>query len=194
MPGVDDLDQNVPYPLLSDPPNIESAVGNLVNVAVPKLNMTFADANARAAAIPSPTPGMECFLIAEQRKEIYDGSTWVTITPTGWVPITFSSGYEARGGSPAYRIVNQCVELRGSARRVGGGAFTRGAAFVIANLPSIARPPAYRTYIAATEWAADLYARVEVEPGGNIVVIVAPTSTTTPASWVCFDGIRYSLV
>ncbi|MFE5828733.1 hypothetical protein ACFQ8W_00430 [Streptomyces sp. NPDC056508] len=193
MPGVDDYDQNIPTPLLTDPPNIESAVGNSVAAMVPHLNMTFADANARSAAIPTPVAGMEVFLIAEARKELWDGSTWVSLTPGPWIPITPASGFEVRSGSPAYRIVNKNVELRGTIQRNGAVAFVKGAPFTLLTLPTEARPTAYRTFIAATTWAADMYARAEVASDGPVTVIV-PNSTTTGASWISLDNIRYSLV
>jgi hypothetical protein len=194
MPGVDDLDQNVPFPLLSDPPNIESATSNLVDAVVPKLNMTFADANARAATIPAPTPGMECFLIAEKRKEIFDGTSWVTLTASGWTSLTFASGYIANTGSPGYRIVNQCVELRGTGRNSGNTAVPVNAEFVIATLPAIARPPQSRFFVVAAEWWTDIYARIEVRTNGDVVVIIPLDTGIAPgARWVCFDGIRFSL-
>ncbi|MCY0926222.1 hypothetical protein OTB20_08385 [Streptomyces sp. H27-H1] len=193
MPGIDDLGQGIPYPLLSDPPNIESALSSMVDSAVPRMNMRFANANARAATIPSPVAGMECYLIAEKRKELYDGAAWVTITPSGWVPITFASGYQARAGSPSYRILNSCVELRGSVQRVGFTPFIKGTGFSIATLPTICRPPHYRTYAVATEWATDMYARLEVTPDGEVEIGI-PTITGTAARWLCLDGVRYSLI
>ncbi|MFI9123875.1 hypothetical protein ACIGW0_31540 [Streptomyces bikiniensis] len=193
MPGVDEFDQNIPTPLLTDPPNIESAVGNSVAAMVPHLNMTFADANARSAAIPTPVAGMEVFLIAEARKELWDGSAWVSLTPGPWVPITPATGFEVRSGSPAYRVVNKTVELRGTIQRAGGIAFVKNTQFSLMTLPTDARPPAYRVFIAATTWAADMYARAEVAPDG-VVTVVIPNSTATGASWISLDNIRYSLV
>ncbi|MFG2292051.1 hypothetical protein [Streptomyces sp. NPDC048603] len=192
---MDELDQNVPYPHLSDPPNIESAMGNLVSAAVPKLNMVFDDANARAATIPSPVAGMECFLKAEKRKEIFDGTAWVTITPSGWIPISYASGYTARAGSPAYRIVNQTVELRGQVQNSGNTDLPTNAPFVIANMPTIARPPHPRFFITTTEWASYLYARIEIQPDGEVIVIIpAESAGAGTPNWVGLDVVRYSLI
>lgn len=77
MPGTDDYGQNVPYPKLSDQPNIEAAMLALVNGVVPLTNMMFANANARAAAIANPVVGMTTYLVAENRTDVYTGSTWV---------------------------------------------------------------------------------------------------------------------
>lgn len=196
MPGVDDLDQNVPFPLLSDPPNIESATNNLVDAVVPKLNMIFPDANARAATIPTPTAGMECFLIAEKRKELYDGTTWVTMTAGGWVPLTLDAGYEPFSGTPAYRIVDNSVELKGKVQRTAFASFVHATAVRLSSLPTVIRPTSERTFIVATEWAADLFAWVTVQSNGNLTTVLPPTGSAPIAAvarWVSLDGVRYTL-
>ncbi|WP_030962677.1 hypothetical protein [Streptomyces sp. NRRL S-378] len=197
MPGVDDLDQNIQFPLLSDPPNIESAMSNLVDGVVPRLNLRFADANARAATITSPVAGMECFLIAEKRKEIYDGTAWVTITPGGWVPLSLDSGYAPYSTSnPAYRIVNNSVELRGKIQRSGFVSMVHATAFRLASLPNAIRPASERTFIVATEWAADLFGWLTVQPNGNLTAVLPPTGTAPVAAvarWIALDGVSYPL-
>ncbi|MEU8840238.1 hypothetical protein AB0D97_14055 [Streptomyces roseus] len=197
MPGVDGLDQNVPYPFLSDPPNIETAAGNLVNAVVPKLNMTFTDANARAAAIPAPTAGMECFLVAEKRKEIYDGTSWVTMLPGGWVPLTFDAGFTGYSTtSPAYRVLDGSVEFRGKVQKSGFTSFAPASAIRLSSLPTAIRPAQERTFIVATEWAADLFAWITVQPNGNLTTVVPPTTGSPVAAvarWVALDGVRYTL-
>ncbi|MFD8595378.1 hypothetical protein ACFV1L_10290 [Kitasatospora sp. NPDC059646] len=66
----------MPYPKLSDAPNIESAMSALVAAVAPRLNMIFASASARNAAVTAPVAGMRCWLIAEARMEVYDGTAW----------------------------------------------------------------------------------------------------------------------
>ncbi|WP_369147049.1 hypothetical protein [Streptomyces sp. R44] len=197
MPQQDNYGQDVSYPVLSDPPNIETAFDGVVNGLVNRSAMRFADANERAATLTgttAPKAGMVTYLVAENRLELRMGDgTWQTLTPGPWVPLTFASGYEARSGSPAYRIVNRGVELRGTIQRAGGVPFVKDAGFQILTLPTEARPPAYRTFIAATEWAAAMYARIEAAPDGGITVII-PASAATGASWVSLDNMRYSLV
>jgi hypothetical protein len=83
MPGTDTYQQGYPYPKLSDAPNIETATSALVNAMAPRTNMIFANASARTAALATPVAGMECWLIAEGRKEIYDGTAWRTYPPVG---------------------------------------------------------------------------------------------------------------
>ncbi|MGW0468333.1 hypothetical protein ACWDX6_24160 [Streptomyces sp. NPDC003027] len=89
MPGYDAFEQKVPYPKLSDTPNIETAISALVNETVPLSNMVFDNANARATVVTQPVEGMETFLIAEGRKEIFYGGVWnvVSIVPT-WATYT----------------------------------------------------------------------------------------------------------
>lgn len=192
MPGTDGLDQDIPRPLLSDTPNIETAVYAMLNALVPKVNLRFADSNARAAILPNPVSGTETYLVAEKRKEVFDGTSWIPMTPGQWIPLTLASGFVARTGSPAYRVVNGVLELRGTIEKSNGTPFTKGAAFTIFTLPSGVRPPAYRYFICATEFAADMHARVEVEATGGVTVIVPP-STGTGASWISLDVIRFSL-
>ncbi|MFC8583223.1 hypothetical protein ACFUGD_01395 [Streptomyces sp. NPDC057217] len=196
MPQFDDYGQDVSFPVLSDPPNIETALDGVVNGLAKRVVMRFADSNARAATLTGPTApvaGMVTYLVSEDRLEIRMGDgTWQALTPGPWIPLTFASGYVARTGSPAYRVVNGSVELRGTFQRTSGAAFTKGATFTPLVLPSGARPSTYRYFIARTEWAADLYASVEVAPDGSINVGI-PNSTGTAAAWMSLDSIRFTL-
>ncbi len=83
MPGIDSYQQGWPYPKLSDAPNIEPQLAALVNAAAAQTNLIFASVTARSAALPTPVAGMETWLIAEGRKELYTGSAWVVIPPAG---------------------------------------------------------------------------------------------------------------
>ncbi|CAM5407816.1 hypothetical protein SMICM304S_11404 [Streptomyces microflavus] len=83
--------------------------------------LRFANANERSATLMgafAAVPGMLSYLIAEDRWDQFDGDgVWRPLTPGAWKPITFASGYTAFGGSPGYRIVNGCVEMRGAFQR-----------------------------------------------------------------------------
>jgi hypothetical protein len=138
MPGTDRYGQNVPYPKLSDTPNIETAMSTLVNGAVGLTNMTFSDANARAAAISSPVRGMETYLIAENRKDIFDGTAWrqIPTSPT-WTSYSGTwSGFASFGSSQQssryWRYGNR-VEL--VAEVVGGAGTNLGPGNITVNLP-----------------------------------------------------------
>lgn len=196
MPLTDDYGQDVSYPVLGDTPNIETAFNGVVNGLVKRTTMRFADANERAATLSgltAPVAGMVTYLVAEDRLEVRMGDgTWQPLTPGPWIPLTFGTGYVARTGSPAYRVVNGSVELRGTFQRTAGTAFTKGATFTPLTLPVGARPSTYRYFIARTEWAADLHGGVEVAPDGTINVGI-PNSAGTAASWMSLDSIRFTL-
>ncbi|MEE1813613.1 hypothetical protein PUR59_00970 [Streptomyces sp. SP18ES09] len=193
--ATDTYGQGITLPALTDAPNI-SLPADSMNDILSQAVLRFASASTRAATLVgslAPVPGQVTYLASEDRYEARMGDgTWQTISPGPWVSLTFASGYSARTGSPAYRIVNGSVELRGTVEKTPSAAFPKGTAFTILTLPTVARPPAYRYFAAATEFASHLYARVEVEPDGDVTVIV-PTSTGTAASWVSLDNIRFSL-
>lgn len=192
MPGSDDYAQNVQYPKLSDAPNAETGFGTLVNDIVPLTNMVFANAASRAAAVPAPVAGMESYLIAEGRKEYFNGSAWTTITPGQWQPIPFATGYSGRAGAPSFRTVNGMVQLRGAVQQTSGLAMAGHAALtVVSALPTSVRPSETRWFLGATEWQDALYARVEVNPEGTVKIII-PSINPGPA-WVSLDGVSYSL-
>ncbi|OKI19305.1 hypothetical protein [Streptomyces sp. CB03911] len=96
MPGIDSFQQSWPYPRLSDAPNIEAQLSALVNAAAAQTNLIYASATARNAAIPTPVAGMETWLIAEARKEVYSGSAWQVYSPSGtwadFVPVWTANG------------------------------------------------------------------------------------------------------
>ncbi|MFD6364491.1 hypothetical protein ACFWFX_32310, partial [Streptomyces roseolus] len=184
MPGVDDFGQNVPHPLLTDPPNIEAAVGNPVAAMVPRLNMVFADANARSAAIPSPVAGMEVFLIAEKRKELYTGTAWIPLTPGPWTPLTFTSEYTAYFGSPGYRVVGDEIQMRGVIKRVDGGQLKSnpvGGWLSIATLPAAARPSATKDMPIAVEWTSNNQtARLSIGVSGTLQIGIVGNLSAWP--------------
>ena len=45
--------------------------------------MTFADAAARTAALPTPTAGMMTFLVDVAQVNVYDGTEWVEVSGGG---------------------------------------------------------------------------------------------------------------
>lgn len=193
MAGSDSYGQNVPYPKLNDVPNAEIGFGGMANALAALSNMTFANANARAATLTAPVVGMETYLVAEGRKEYFDGTAWTTITPGQWKPITFGSGYAARSGSPSYRIVNGVVQMRGTLQRTGGNPFVPMTQLpIVTSLPAEARPTGSRWFIVATEWTNSIHARIEVNADGTMNAIV-PEQTGTAPSWVGLDGVSFSL-
>lgn len=118
MPALDKYGQKIPYPVLSDVPNAETAFGGLTNAVVAQSNMIFANANERAANIPTPVDGMETYLVAEQRKEVRVNGTWqaVVTSTLPWLDVVLGSAYQPYGGStvaPRVRREGSIVYLEG---------------------------------------------------------------------------------
>ncbi|MEU1074302.1 MULTISPECIES: hypothetical protein [unclassified Streptomyces] len=195
MPGYDSLLQNVPYPKLSDAPNIETAMAALVAALVPLNNMRFADTNARNAAIPSPVAGMETYLVAEARKELFDGTAWVPLTPGPWVPLTFKTGYTANSGNPGFRIVGDMVQLRGIIQKVGGGQMVTSPAngwLDVATLPISARPAVTKDMPIAVEWQSNNQtARLSVATDGTLRIGILTNLSAWP-TWASLDGVQFA--
>lgn len=196
MPGTDDYGQEVPYPKLSDQPNIESSMSALANGVVALSNLVFANANERAASIPSPVVGMETYLIAEKRKEYYTGASWVALTPGPWTPLSFTTGWGANGGSPGYRLVSGNIQLRGSLARNSGLALPEASETDFAFLPVGARPVGEFRYLpAAGEFhtvgsVSYFVARLSVRTDGGMSFAIPKGSNMT---WLSLDGIQFNI-
>lgn len=72
---------NWPLPTRSDASNMETAMTGFANGVDARANPIFATTAARNAAIPSPTPGQEAFVTADNSKYYYNGSAWKLLTP-----------------------------------------------------------------------------------------------------------------
>ncbi|MGP3750887.1 hypothetical protein [Streptomyces sp. IBSNAI001] len=198
MPANDGYAQKVPYPVLSDAPNIETAFRDAVNALASRGVLRFADANERAATLTgefSAIPGMICYLIAEDRWDRFDADRkWRPMSPGGWKPITFASGYTAFGGSPGYRIVNGDVELRGAFQRTNGANLVQAEETLALTLPTEARPATSRSFVVSSTYSTSstagpgLSGRIVVRTTGQIVFIVGHA-----ANFLYLDGARYSL-
>ncbi|MGV9546851.1 hypothetical protein [Streptomyces ardesiacus] len=200
MPRNDAYSQGVPYPVLGDAPDIEVATQAIVNGILPRTVMRFANANARSAALSGaskPVPGMITYLVAEDRWDRRDGdNVWRPLSPGPWKPFTFSSGYSASSGGPAYRIVNNTVELRGTFQRTNGAAFITNDETRFGTIPTEARPTGgWRYFSVATNLhsvSGVTYhsARLAVGTDGSLNFATKLNSKTT---WISLDGVRYSI-
>ncbi|APE21419.1 MULTISPECIES: hypothetical protein [Streptomyces] len=196
MSTTDPYGQSISIAALTDAPNAQALAAGIADAVAPRTVMRFTSASARTAALTgaaAPVAGMVTYLATEDRYEgrMADG-TWQALSPGPWIPIEFASGFVARFGSPAYRVVNGAAEMRGNFEKSDGTPFTKGVALTIINLPAAVHPPAYRYFTCATELAADVYCRIEVTPDGDVQLVI-PTSTGTAASWASLDNVRYSL-
>ncbi|MFD5161043.1 hypothetical protein ACFWMJ_23690 [Streptomyces hawaiiensis] len=206
MPRSDSYSQGVQYPVLGDAPDIEVALSTMVNAFVPRLNMRFADANARAAALSGetkPIPGMVTYLIAEDRWEgrQADGS-WLLLSDGPWTPLSFATGYTAHGGSPGWRKkAGGGIELRGRFRRSNNGNLDdSGAAIEFANLPSSIAPAALRLFLVPSKritvsGVTRYTGRLEIHTDGSLKYMVEAgggTGNSADPAWVGLDGVMFS--
>lgn len=114
------------------------------------------------------------------------------ITPGAWTNITLTSGLvwsSSLGARPQYRIVGDCVELRGAVQKTSGDFTTSPQDLGV--VPAGAAPP-YQTYgLGGAQFSAGQdHVRIEVQTGGLIRFYFA-SSTYTP-TWVSLDNFRYS--
>lgn len=206
MPKGDAYAQNVQYPLLSDVPNIETALSTLVNGVVPLTVMRFANANARAAALSGnvkPVPGMITYLTAEDRWEgrQADG-TWLLLSDGPWQPLSYKTGYAANGGSPGWRKkAGGGIELRGRIQRSNSASLTDDGSLVpFASIPASVAPATSRYYITPSkritaDGVTRYTARVEVQSDGTLTYTVengGGVSTSGSPGWFGLDGVMFS--
>lgn len=191
MSKTDKYQQSVPYPVLGDAPNAETALGDIVNGAVALSNMRFANANARAAAIPSPVDGMETYLIAEQRKEIRVAGTWQEVVrgTRGWVDVTLGSLYQIYNGStvaPRVRQVGPIVYMEGRLQRKDGANIPKADPLTVGIVPSGYRPVGHYAEgsISITNAGAGApVGRVQIDTDGTVSVV-----TDKPTTWIGFSS------
>ena len=90
--------------------------------------MTFTNAAARDAALPTPLEGMVCYLTASDHFQVYNGSAWVSfdITWNAWTP-TFTNLAQGTGATTSAfyarigkTIVAQVYVTMGTGPTVGG--------------------------------------------------------------------------
>ncbi|MEU0940289.1 hypothetical protein [Embleya sp. NPDC005971] len=195
MPGQDIYAQGIAAALLSDKPDAQSLAKAIADGAAKYGVKIFTNASNRGAVLTglaAPVAGMVTYLAAENRIDYYDGSVWQPITPGPWIPLPYDAAITAQTGSPAYRLVNGVVELRGTLRRVDGASFAKVTTITLATLPAGYRPGSFRYFPVATEFASVMYARVLVDVSGVIQANIPPDAGTA-ATWISLDGIRIAL-
>lgn len=178
MPGTDIYGQNVPYPKLSDKPNAEAALSALVGGVVSLSNMTFANANARAAALSSPVAGMETYLVAEKRKDIWNGTSWQQVSSVAtygpYTPIwdgLSSLGSATKSG----RFITSGNRVRAVMDLTAGASASLGTEKITVTLPV----PAANVGDANFGWqGVGRYSANDGTAWKQLIAFVAPASTT----------------
>ncbi|MFE5332575.1 hypothetical protein ACFRCG_39975 [Embleya sp. NPDC056575] len=194
MPGTDIYGQGIAAALLSDKPDAQALAKALADGAAKYGVKVFANASNRGAVLTggsAPTVGMVTYLTAEDRIDYWSGSAWIPVTPGPWISLPYAANITANSGSPAYRLVNSAVELRGTLAHTDASPFDSSGTTLLATLPSGYRPPYYRYYPVATAWTFGITGRLEVDPSGNLTVLI--TFGSTGPNWVSLDGVRIAL-
>jgi hypothetical protein len=186
--------QAVNFALLGDAPDAQVLASDLGNGALARGLLRFDSATHRGAqltGLAAPVEGMATYLRDTDSIQYYTGSAWVPLTPGPWVTLPLASGISARSGSPAYRLVNGSVQIRGTVEHTDASVFPNGGGATLATLPAGYRPTGSRYHVQPTEWTANIHCRVEVLPTGEIVAII-PVSGGSSPHWIGLDGIEYS--
>jgi len=195
MPGTDKYGQGIPYSLLTDAPDAQVLGQGIADAVAARCVMRFESAANRGATLTGSSPaaeGMLSYLKDVNRLDYHDGTTWTPLSPGPWIPLPPAAGISYQSGSPAYRLVNGAVELRGTLRRTDGASFTANGTSLLATLPISYRPGHYRYYTVPTEWATGINARLEIDPtDGGIRALV--TAGGTGPHWVALDGVTFSI-
>lgn len=206
MPLFDSKGQQIPYPVLTDKPNAQTAFQNLVEAVTPKVVMSFASASVRGATLPDPTAGMVSWLIDVKRLEVYDGGAWVafSVGTSVWKPLDLASGYSEADnnnqGPCEYRIVNlsgvDAVMFRGgfhitytSDGRPPNWDGVRGGQFTTTVLPSAFHPAFLRTIAVAcsAQTSTTSTAKMDIYPDGKMYVVGLSETKDSPP-WVSLNG------
>lgn len=90
------LGQGIPVPEPTDADNVPFAMSQAIAPIESRLNMRFASAAARDAAITTPVAGMRAYLTDTGRTSVYTGSAWIVVEDPGawqtWTPSWTGAG------------------------------------------------------------------------------------------------------
>lgn len=126
-----------------------------------------------------------------------DGTIYApNITPGVWTNITLAAGiawYSPGGAVPQYRLVGDCVELRGAVHHSNSSDFT-GSGSPVGTLPPQACPPNLIYSVQASELGSGMASvRTQIATTGLIQFsLITPSGTPYTPAWMSLDGIRYS--
>lgn len=103
------------------------------------------------------------------------GTAWASLTlNTGWV--TYGSGYQ----TAQWRRIGDKIELRGLVTRA------IGSSVIIATLDTGLRPVLRQLKTGSSN---DAYARIDIDPNGEVTLMVG-----SPSTWVSLDDISFSVL
>jgi hypothetical protein len=206
MPSTDDYGQGISIASLTDAPDADKLATDIVNAIAQRSIMRFASASARGATLvgaAAPVEGMLTWIRDADRLDLYDGSTWVTVSVgnRSWTTITPASGWTQNGNSQGnfqYRILNisgeESIQFRGGLARSSYPS-SPPSSYVVTNtaLPAEARPSTLRTVLMpCSDTSSDRIAlKMDIKTDGTLEVF--GFSSTVKPPWIGFNGLTVSL-
>ncbi len=196
MATTDDYGQGVSIAALTDAPNAETLAKNIANAIVQRSVMRFASAAARAAALTSPVEGMVTWLQDVNLLYAYDGSSWVSLSPTSvlmdWTALSsigsYAGGFTASTPAPRMRKLSvhgtEVWEYEGAINVSSLPADTTTLAYTFNSGYRPANGRGFMTYS-----SSHYGARVTVAADGKLTFSV-PAAAGSGVSKVWLDGMR----
>ncbi|MFF8879594.1 hypothetical protein [Streptomyces flaveolus] len=179
-----------PYPAPDDADNVPEDLQSLAEWASTRVGMSFADAAARNAAIPtaSARPGMLAWLANPGALTIRTATAWRTVwSDLAWLDVALGSAYETYGTKPQAAVEGGLfIVLKGGVQRSTSGAQIVTDA-VLGTIPSSLGTPLSGDYPIATQWANEPVGRLYVGADRILKYIGDPTN------WASLNGIRVPL-
>ncbi|NED75417.1 hypothetical protein G3I51_24445 [Streptomyces sp. SID9944] len=205
MPTTDSYGQGIGLWQMTDAPSIPDAIALFAKGVLPRLTLTFASASARGSTLvgsAAPVPGMMTWLTDVQRMDMWDGTSWVTVSVGSrtWTTITLASGWSQNGASQGnlqYRIVNfageDTIMFRGGISRSTYPNTMPDFFTINANvLPTTARPTTIRTILLpCSDVSSDRIAlKMDITVDGKLNIYGGPNAKPP---WISFNGTFASL-
>ncbi|WP_031189802.1 MULTISPECIES: hypothetical protein [Streptomyces] len=178
---------SAPYPAPSDADNVPADLQALAEWASTRVNMSFADAAARDAALTSPTAGMIAWLNSPGALTIRTASTWRTVwTSITWTDIVLSSGYETYGTTPQAAVDSgNFIVLRGGVQKTTGTQLANGE--IVGTIPSALGNPLSGDYPIGMQYLSTSSSRLYVATGRTLTYYGVNTG------WISLNGVRIPL-
>lgn len=177
-----------PYPAGTSADNVPSDLQALAVWASTRVNMKFADAAARDAAITSPTAGMIAWLDTPGSVTVRTASAWTTLwSAVTWTDITLSSGYATYGTTPQAALDGgNFIVLKGGIQRSTEGLQIAVGA-VPGTIPSSLGVPLSGDFPIATQYLSQSSARIYVASDRTL------NYNGVNTGWISLNGIRIPL-
>ncbi|MFF8589929.1 hypothetical protein ACF061_00575 [Streptomyces sp. NPDC015220] len=206
MPTPDSYGQGIGLWQMTDAPSIPDAIALFAKGVLPRLTLTFASASARGATLvkdATPIPGMMTWLTDVGRLDMWDGTTWVTVSVgnRAWTTVPLASGWAHNGsdnGTFQYRLVNEAgaeiIQFRGGISRASYPSPVPGSWTLTSTpLPSSARPSTKRTVSVPCSDvnSVRISLKMDVQADGHLSLWGTQADTKPP--WVAFNGVFASL-